>query len=142
MQASPARKHFLTGAAILWLSVAMGVFLIQVRQWAAGATTLAGCLAVLLVLTLLSAASVGLTFSPADVIGVSASGSRLDRGRRLQASTTTTSPSRAHLYRTDIGKVGVLTQPWLPSRSFAPAAQSVRHGASWMKYPPDSYSIA
>jgi hypothetical protein len=57
-------------AATLWLGVAIGARLIRVRQWAAGATTLAGCLAVLLVLTLLSAASVGLTFLPADLIGL------------------------------------------------------------------------
>jgi hypothetical protein len=61
---------FLAAAAILWLGVAIGAFLILVRQSAAGATTLAGCLAVLLGLTLLSAASIGLTFLPADVIGL------------------------------------------------------------------------
>lgn len=61
---------FLAAAAILWLGVATGALLVQVRLWAAGATTLAGCLAVLLVLTLLSAASVGLTFVPADLMGI------------------------------------------------------------------------
>ena len=85
MQASPARKHFLTGAAILWLSVAMGAFLVQVRQLAAGATTLVGCLAVLLVLTLLSAASVGLTFLPADVIGLVCLGVAI-RSRKASSS--------------------------------------------------------
>lgn len=61
---------FLAAAAILWLGVAIGALLVQVRQWAAGATTLVGSLAVLLGLTLLSAASVGLTFVPADLIGL------------------------------------------------------------------------